>query len=253
MYETIKKNFWPLCAAGVGIYTFAALRNRVGFVVLLIAVVCVFVMKRFDKTIDTEAQKKQQAADREKAEVARTASLRKLREVTFQTTDELSTTLRSILAIGETLSNYDKAANETVAEILKVYKVYVDKYLDSAATLAEKYRRVKAYLKSQDPTTIRAEVKALKNRMNDGEKNLERTLKEMSATLGRLEEMQKDQPEFRQSLDEIFATIQSLESSIKRAENDPDADTEIRAEIQRTISSTSEAIETTLVKAKRAI
>ena len=249
-----KKNFGPLITIGIGIVLLMMLRfNRVGIFVFLVTAGIAVVMKLFDIGTYQEEQRKQQADDLLKATEAKIASLKKMQAEAEKSSDELTLTLRAILSIGKNLVNYDQAANETVAEILKAYRVYVDKYLESAKTLAEKYRRVKAYLKEQDPTALRAEVKALESRIADGEKNLDRTLKENKATLERIEEMERDQPEFRQSLEEIKATIRSLESSIKRAENDPDADTEIRAEIQRTIASTSEAIETTLVKAKRAI
>jgi hypothetical protein len=254
MYEALrKKNLWPLITISIGIGFMILMRNRMGIFILVMSVIIAAVMKLFDIGMYQEEQKKQQTDEKEKAEAVKHAYIKKMQAETDKDSDELTVNLRAILAIGKNLVDYDQAANETVAEILKAYRVYVDKYLESATTLAAKYRRVKSYLKTQDPMTLRGEVKALKNRIGDGEKGLANTLKESEATLGRLEEMQKDQPEFRQSLDEIHATIRSLESSIKRAENDPDADTEIREEIQRTIASTSEAIETTLVKAKRAI
>lgn len=255
MHEALKsKNFWPVCSICLGIAFLLMFKfSRLGFTVMAGLIAIAVVMKLFDIVIHNVQQVKVQCDDLAKAEAVKYASIKKMQIETEKDSDELTPNLRAILAIGKNLVNYDQAVNETVAEILKAYRVYVDKYLESATTLAAKYRRVKSYLKSQDPTSLRAEVRAIENRIKDGETGLANTLKESKATLERLEEMQKDQPEFRQSLDEIHATIRSLESSIKRAENDPDADTEIREEIQRTIASTSEAIETTLVKAKRAI
>jgi septal ring factor EnvC (AmiA/AmiB activator) len=252
MFKSLKSNLVPTLLVIVGFLLLLIFRfTIVGFVVFFLMIITAFLLKAFDIYGYAEEAKKQKKAEELAARTAKTASLNKLRAEVNKAPDDITEKLRKIFRIGESLVNYESCGNETVAEILKAYKVYIDKYLEDAAVIAGKYRRTADYLKERDISSLRSEVETLSYRIAGGEKNLDRLLNEKKATLKRLDEMIEDQPDFLHALKEIHATLESLESSIKRAENNPDEGEEIRREIQQTISSVSQAMETVLNKSKK--
>jgi len=189
---------------------------------------------------------KAEAETKATAEAAKEEPLKKLRAETGMA-DELTVKLRSILDIGDRLIHYDAQSSPVVAEILKAYSGFVRDYLEGATDFAKKYRRAKAFIKTDDPNHLALEVRTLEKRIADGEKGLEKMLAEKKATLHRIEGMAANQPVIRNGIDTIQATLESLYASIAEAESDPGRQSEIMDQIQLTLSSTAAAIEKTLV------
>ena len=176
--------------------------------------------------------------------------LNKLAEQVGAPADELTDMLRSIMNIGHGLLNY-LSDNQAVVEILKAYRVYIEQYMDSAASLAKKYRKARTYLSVTSKSMLEEEIVVLGRRLSAGDSSVKKTLEEKRSTLDRYLTIEKSKNSVQGAIAEIEATLKALHAAITAVEVDPNSEAKIREEIQKTISTTGEAIELTFLEVKR--
>lgn len=158
--------------------------------------------------------------------------------------DEVSRVAGSICEIGHDLLSGHKE-NEVTRGILDQYKVYLDGYMDSAVSLTGKYRKAEEYLRIVKPEDLQKDIEALEKRVKAGSTILEKTLKEKKDTIRDLEIIRKSMDKTLVSLMEIQATLLSLQASIVSVETGDKNEVDAREEMQRSISTLSQALDKT--------
>lgn len=158
--------------------------------------------------------------------------------------DEVSRVAGSICEIGHDLLSGHKE-NEVTRGILDQYKVYLDGYVDSAVSMTGKYRKAEKYIATVKPEDIHKDIEALEKRVKAGSTILEKTLKERKDTLRDLEIIRKSMDKTLVSLMEIQATLLSLQASIVSVETGDKNEVDAREDMQRSISTLSQALDKT--------
>jgi len=158
--------------------------------------------------------------------------------------DELTEKLRSIHKRGERLLNRD-TGDQVTKSVLNAYVGYIEGFIKSAEDLARKYRSSKDYLDEISKEDLQREIEMLTGKVSDGAKAFEKILKEKRDTLENLKTIERNQEKKVVSLWEIEATLQSLEASVMSVENDSTKEKDVRAEMQRSISTLSGTLDKT--------
>ena len=204
-----------------------------------------------------EAKKKAEEKEKVRQEVLEdlrreNINLNRLEDELLQGLDspEMYKIVSRIYWTGKRLTKTYRPESDACSQVLNAYKVYIDGYMGSAASLARKYRRSKMFLQTLSQENIKQEIENLEKRIGQGATELENTLKEKQTTLLRLQNIREKQDLIKKGLEEIEATLQSLHTALFRAETSESTKEEIRKEIHITISTLSQALDETFGKLK---
>ena len=159
--------------------------------------------------------------------------------------DELAELAYSISMRATRLLGY-RIEDGVIGEVLSAYRSFIDQYVAKAAELVKKYRKAQEHLDSSDPKKLTQTITNLKEEIKQGSGSLQATLNEKERTLRELGQMCESQATSLQELGEIDATLEAMETIAVSADTNNSSEHDIRAELQRTISSTTLAIKETL-------
>ena len=157
----------------------------------------------------------------------------------------LTPCISSIVKRATKLLGYRKD-DGVVGEILQAYRIFIEQYVAKAAELIRKYQIAKEYLATTDCNQLSIEIGYLQTDIESGDASAKTTLDEKLTTKTEIEAMRKRQESIGRRLGEIAATLEAMEATVVSAETS-DADAQVvRDELQRTLSSTTQAIKETL-------
>ncbi|MFA5961599.1 MAG: hypothetical protein WC848_02880 [Parcubacteria group bacterium] len=143
------------------------------------------------------------------------------------------------------LLNY-QAEDGVIGEVLNAYRSFIDQYVVRAAELVKKHRKAQEFLDNTDPEKLARIITDLRGKIKGGNVSLQSTLDEKQRTLEELGAMQESQSQSIFMLEKIDATLESMETLAVSAETNSISAKDVLDELQRTISSTSQAIKETL-------
>ena len=159
--------------------------------------------------------------------------------------DNLAECVDKIIRHAGQILSFQGQVNNTVDEIVKAYKGYIDEYIKKAISIIEKHTEAKQYLSSYNPDELLREIQALEISVQDQPEN-KTTLEEKRKSLSEYKEMESSLAKNIRDLQEIEATLQSLGIAIASARTNSTSEQDFRSELQRVLSSTGEAIRETL-------
>lgn len=160
-------------------------------------------------------------------------------------TDELLMLADSIFIRATRLLNY-RVEDGVIGEVLTVYQPFINQYVARAAELVKKHRKLQEFLEKTNSEKLIRIIAELRERIEAGNASLQSTLDEKQRTLEELGAMRESQRQSFSMLDEIDSTLESMETLTISAETNNTSAKDVLNELQRTISSTSQAIKETL-------
>ncbi len=184
------------------------------------------------------------APKKEKEEEKVLTPLDKLKKLISLEQDELARVIASISKIGDDLLNRH-VENDITREIINQYRVYIDGYIQSATSLAEKFRKAENYLYMVNAEELKKDIEMLTSKVKEGKTVFEKTLKEKQDTIKDLETIKTHQDKKLVSLMEIQATLLSLQSSIVSVETGDKNEKDAIEDMQASISTLSQALDKT--------
>ncbi len=184
------------------------------------------------------------AHKKEKEEEKALTPLDKLKRLINLEQDELARVIASISKIGDDLLN-KHVENDITREIINQYRVYIDGYIQSATSLAEKFRKAENYLYMVSAEELEKDIEMLTSKVKEGKTVFEKTLKEKQETIKDLETIKTHQDKKLVSLMEIQATLLSLQASIVSVETGDKNEKDAIEDMQTSISTLSQALDKT--------
>ncbi len=181
---------------------------------------------------------------KEKEEEKVLTPLDKLKKLINLEQDELARVIASISKIGDDLLN-KHVENDITREIINQYRVYIDGYIQSATSFAEKFRKAENYLCMVSAEELEKDIKMLTSKVKEGKTVFEKTLKEKQDTIKDLETIKMHQDKKLVSLMEIQATLLSLQASIVSVETGDKNEKDAIEDMQTSISTLSQALDKT--------